>query len=168
VAGNTSAPSFSERKAAGDGHEHRVREELERRGWTVSPYGQVVLADPIRRALQASQSRKRWDADLVAAHGSTVCLIDAKSSMRGEDAWTYHVSRKALRAGRDMAAFFDLPLYYVFANLGVATPTEVMQFCRLTCLGEAGGYVSFGSGLLRPFDDVFGGHERLAGLRLAA
>ena len=98
----------------------------------------------------------RWDVDMVAAHGSTVCLIDAKNSMRGDDAFTYTISRKALRAGIRMVAELDLPLYYVFANLGVATPAEVMQFCRLASLGEAGGYLSFPAGLPRPFDDVFG------------
>lgn len=155
--------SFVERKAAGDVHEERVRQELERRSWIVSPYGQGVLSEPIRRALQRTESRLRYDADMIAAHGSTVCLIDAKNAMRGEDARTYTISRKALRAGLRAAAELDLPVYYVFANLGVATPAEVMQFCRLASLGEAGGYLSFPAGLPRPFDDVFGWDEHQSG-----
>ena len=93
---------------------------------------------------------------MVASLGSTVCLIDAKGSMAGEDAYTYRVSRKSLSAGRRIAVELDLPLYYVFANLGVATPFEVMDFVRIRTIGEAGGWVSFSSGLVRPFDDVFG------------
>jgi hypothetical protein len=98
----------------------------------------------------------RWDPDLVAAHGSTLCLVDCKSSMRGEDAHLYTISRKALRAHRGLAVDLDLPIYYVFANLGVCTPEEVMQANRLSSLGEAGGYVTIPSGMARPFDDTFG------------
>jgi hypothetical protein len=152
----TSNAAWADRKLVGDAHETRVRHELEQRGWTVSAYGQGVLAEPIRRALKAADSRMRWDPDLVAAHGSSICLIDAKASMRGEDAWTYAISRKAVRAHLRMWSDLDVPIYYVFSNLGVATPAEVMQFCRLATIGEAGGYLSFGAGLPRPFDDVFG------------
>lgn len=168
MSGVISMSAWSERKAVGDAHEQRVREELERRGWTVSTYGQAILDERIRRALRTTNSRRRWDPDLIAANGTTIALIDAKSCMRGEDAHTFHISRKALRAGRDLSAADDLPLYYVFANLGVATPTEIMQICRLASLGEAGGYLSFGSGLLRPFDDVFGVQDWPGAGRLAA
>jgi hypothetical protein len=147
---------FAERKAVGDEHEVRVRTELERRGWTVAPYGQGILPEQIRRALKHTDSLMRWDPDFVAAQGSSICLVDAKSSIRGDDAWTYTLSRKALRAHLRMWAELDLPIVYVFQNLGVATPAEVMQFCRLASLGEAGGYVSFPAGLPAPFDDYFG------------
>ena len=152
----SSVLDYATRKAVGDTHEARVRAELERRGWTVSPYGQGVLPEAITRALGRTNSRMRWDPDFVAANGSTVCLIDAKSAMRGEDAWSYTISRKALRAHIRLWAELDLPVVYVFSNLGVATPAEVMQFCRLSTVGEAGGYVSFAAGLPRPFDDYFG------------
>lgn len=148
--------AWAERKAIGDAHEDRVRVELEWRGWTVTPYGQGVLPATTRAALRRTESRMRWDPDFVVSHGSAICLVDAKASMHGEDAYTYTISRKALRSGIRMWAELDLPLYYVFQNLGCATPVEIMQFCRLNTIGEAGGYVSFGSGLARPFDDVFG------------
>lgn len=148
--------TWIDRKSVGDEHERRVKEELERRGWTVDPYGQGVLSEATRRALKTTDSRMRWDPDMIATQGSTIRLIDAKGAMRGEDAWTYTLSRKALRAHLRMWTELDLPIYYVFANLGVATPVEVMQFCRLASMGEAGGYVSFAAGLPRPFDDVFG------------
>jgi hypothetical protein len=164
----TSMATWANRKAVGDEHERRVREELERRGWTVSDYGQGILAEAIRRALQRTESGTRWDTDFLAAQGSTVCGIDAKSAMRGEDAHVYTLSRKALRAGLRLWVERDLPVYYVFANLGVATPAEVMQFCRLASVGEAGGYVSFPAGLPRPFDDVFGNPHVAAGPTVAA
>lgn len=147
---------WAERKAVGDAHEERVRGELERRGWTVAAYGQGILPEPIRQALRHTDSRMRWDPDFVAANGSTLCLIDAKACMRGEDSWTYTISRKAVRAHLRLWADLDLPVVYVFQNLGVATPSEVMQFCRLAAIGEAGGYLSFPAGLPRPFDDYFG------------
>jgi hypothetical protein len=165
--GNVVAAPFAERKVIGDQHELRVRAELEKRGWAVSPYGQGILGEPIRRALRHTESRMRWDPDMIAAQGSSVCLIDAKTSMRGDDAWSYTLSRKALSAHLRMWAELDLPIYYVFGNLGVATPAEVMQFCRLATLGEAGGYVSFAAGMPRPFDDVFG-IPAAAELKLAA
>lgn len=154
--GQVIAAPFAERKAIGDQHEMRVRGELELRGWTVAPYGQGVLPEAITRALGRTGSRMRWDPDMIAVNGSTVCLIDAKSSMHGDDAWTYNISRKAVGAHLRMWADLDLPIFYVFQNLGVATPAEVMQFCRLATLGQAGGYLSFPAGLPRPFDDYFG------------
>jgi hypothetical protein len=163
-------PAYADRQAVGDAHEQRVRLELEQRGWTVAPYGQGVLPEPIRRALKTTDSPMRWDPDLVAASGSSICLIDAKAAMRGTDAWSYTVSRKALQAHLRMWTTLDLPLYYVFSNLGAATPAEVMQFCRLSRLGNAGGYVSFPAGLPRPFDDVFGqpAMDAMTDLRRAA
>lgn len=152
----TTLPTWADRKAIGDAHEQRVAIELERRGWTVAHSGQGILPEPITRALGRTDSPKRWEPDLICALGSTVCLIDAKSSMRGEDAHIYTISRKALRAQISMAALYDLPIYYVFANLGTATPAEVMQFARIATVGEAGGYITIGSGLVRPFDDTFG------------
>lgn len=147
---------FATRKAIGDAHEQRVRHELEARGWTVNDYGQKILREVTRRALQRTESRMRWDPDFIVSHGSLLCLVDAKSAMRGEDAYIYTISRKALRAHIRLWAELDIPIYYVFPNLGVATPVEIMQFCRLATLGEAGGYVSFPSGLVRPIDDAFG------------
>lgn len=163
----TTMSSWVERKAVGDAHERRVKAELESRGWTVAHYGQALLPEPIVRALQCTESTMRWDPDLVASQGSTICLIDAKCAMRGDEARTYTVSRKALRAHMRMWVDLDLPIYYVFSNLGVATPSEVMQFCGLARLGDAGGYVSFGCGLPRPFDEVFGS-PAMAAMSVAA
>jgi len=148
--------SWAGRKAVGDAHEERVRRELERRGWTVMPYGQGTWPEPIRAALRRTESVMRWEPDLLIAQGSTLRLIDCKAAMRGEDAFMYSISRKALRAHVRMFAERDLPIFYVFDNLGVLTPPEVMQNSRLETIGDAGGYLSISSGYPRPFDDVFG------------
>lgn len=163
----TTLSTYRERKLVGDAHEDRVQTELRSRGWTVDPYGQALLSEPTRRALSCTESRMRWDPDMVASLGSTVCLIDAKGSVFGEDIHTIRISRKAVEAGRRLAVDTDLPLYYVFANLGVATPFEVMDFVHLRSLGKSGAYISFGSGLLRPFDDVFGTPGGFSGLAAA-
>jgi uncharacterized protein YceK len=162
--------NWAERKTVGDAHELRVRGELEQRGYTVSPYGQGVLAEPIRRALKMTDSSMRWDPDMVAACGSFICLIDAKTAMRGEEAHRYTISRKALSAHLRMSAMLDLPIYYVFSNLGVATAVEVMQHCGLARIGQTGGYVSLPASAPLPFDEVFGAPQAatLAALKIAA
>lgn len=148
--------SWTARKEVGDAHEARVRYELEQRGWTVAQYGQALLPEQIRRALKVTDSAMRWDPDLVAACGSYVCLVDAKAAMRGADAHRYNISRKALKAHLAMFAMLDLPIYYVFSNLGVATAVDVMQYCRLTAVSQTSGYVSLPAGVPVPFDEVFG------------
>lgn len=150
-------PGWNARLATGLEHEERVRAELERRGWTTSPYGQGVLDEQVRRALKLTDSPRRFDPDFIVAQGSTVCGIDAKATMRGDAAHTYTISRKVLEAHLRIWANDDLAIYYVFSNLGVATPHEVMQFCHVTRIGEVNGsYVSFAAGAPRPFDEVFG------------
>lgn len=165
----TNLPTWPDRRAVGDEHERRVREELERRGWTVNPYGQGVLSEEIRRALKTTDSPMRWDPDLVAACGSSICLVDAKTAMRGEAAHHYSISRKAVQAHVQMWARLDIPIYYVFSNLGVATVLDVMHYCRLATLGQTGGYISLPAGIPMPFDEVFGSPPPVgAALRVAA
>jgi hypothetical protein len=149
--------SWAERKAVGSEHEQRVWREFEARNHAVARYGQGILPAPIQRALGATDSIMRWDPDLIVAQGTALALIDCKASMRGNSADRYTISKKALRAHLRMSAERELPFYYVFSNLGVATPHEVMQFCGLRTLGAAaGGYVSFLAGRPHPFDEVFG------------
>lgn len=119
-------------------------------------YGQGVWPERISAALRHTDSAMRWEPDLIASYGSTIRLIDCKASMRGEDAYQYTISRKAITAHLRMFAERDLPIYYVFDNLGVATPYEVMQFCRIDRIGSAGAYLTIQSGMPRPFDDAFG------------
>jgi hypothetical protein len=147
---------FPVRKAVGDAHEQRVRAELERRGWTVAEYGQGVLPDEIRRPLGRTNSRLRFDPDFIAARGSRVVMVDAKSSMRGENADNFTISRKALDAHMRLWVETGLPMLYVFANLGVASPADVLRFCGLKTTAEAGAYVSFSARMPGPFDATFG------------
>jgi hypothetical protein len=147
---------FAARKAAGDEHEDRVREQLEKRGWTVSPYGQRILAEEIRRALKRTESPARWDPDFVVACGSTIRYVDAKGSLRGMNADLNFISRRALEAHRRLQSDRDIPVFYVFGDLGVMTPDEVLRAAEVERLGTAGGYLSVPRDASRKLDDVFG------------
>lgn len=147
---------WSQRKAVGDAHEARVRAELEARNWTVQPYGQGIFSEQVRHALQTANSEMRYDPDMVAVRNTDICFIDAKASMQGRYADTYRITRRSLNAARRFWVMFDLPVWFVFSNMGVASPADVMDYCGLTRLGAAGGYVSFSAGLPKPFELIFG------------
>jgi hypothetical protein len=153
----TTQASFEQRLATGLDHEQRVQTELEARGWAVSPYGEGVLSDPVRWALQRTESYRRSDPDFYAAHGSTIYGIDAKTAMRGELAAVYRISRRTLADHLRMWAEGEPPIYYVFGNLGVATPAEVLRFHGVDSISQvSGSYVVVDAGRPRPFDEVFG------------
>ena len=135
----------------GDAHERRVAEELALRGWDVSPWGQGVLTEAVRVALRGTESSLRWTPDLVAAKDRQVFLIDCKSRMTSRITHRHAVERAA--------AWTQLPICYVFDNLDILTPLDVLM------LGRTGPQPAAGSGSpyhLVPtrrslaFDEVFG------------
>jgi hypothetical protein len=155
--------SFQRRKAVGDAHEARVAEELAARGWDVSVWGQAILTDTVRSALQRTGSFLRWTPDLVAAQGERVILIDCKSRMTSHASRRHAVERAAVMAHVQLAAWALLPVVYIFDDLGVLTPFDVLLS------GSAGPRSAAGSGapyFLVPvdrslaFDDVFGAARR--------
>lgn len=151
-------PSFQQRLTIGLAHEQRVAEELTLRGWTVSAWGQGVLTDPVRAALQGTDSALRWTPDMIAARGEVVLLVDAKCAT-SPDSGRHAVSRDAVRAQLQFAAWTDTPVYYVFSDLGVLTPHEVLAVGRTgphLSVGRRGPYYLLPAGMCRPFDDVFG------------
>lgn len=153
----TSITTWTRRKAVGDGLEKRVREELERRGWTVMPYGQGQWPEAISAALRMTDSTMRHEVDLIAVLGTTLRLIDCKASIRGAEANQYTISRKTLAAHLRMVVDRDLPVYYVFDNLGVLKPWQVLDINGLDRLGGPGGaYLTVPAGAPHPFDEVFG------------
>lgn len=162
---------WERRKAKGDAHEQYVAEELTLRGWEVNPWGQGILTHPVRGALRRTDSSLRWTPDLVAARGEVVVLIDCKSRMTSGASGRHAVERAAVKAHLQLCAWTDLSIYYVFDNLGVLTPHDVLMAGRIgphTRVGSGAPYYLIGTGLDRPFDDVFGTHERVVGLRVAA
>lgn len=155
--------SFEDRLAVGIEHEQRVAEELTLRGWAVSPWGQGVLDEGTRAALQATESALRWTPDLVAARGEVVVLVDAKCSLSPHTG-RHSVARDAVRAHLQSATLYDVPVYYVFSDLGVMTPHEVLAVGRTgphLTIGRRGPYYLIPGGLCRPFDDVFGSAEQV-------
>lgn len=133
-------PSFQHRKAVGDAHELRVAGEFSRRGWDVNPWGQGVLTETVQRALQGTDSAFRWTPDLVVAKSNRIALIDCKSRMTSRTTHRHAVERAAVTAHLQLVAWTQLPVYYVFDNLDVLTPYDVLV------AGHNGPYSQAGSG----------------------
>lgn len=159
---------FPERLAKGEELEDRVTEELERRGWTVWPFGQGTWPEEARRAVKASDSDLRFLPDLGAARNHDVVFVDCKNTMKIRDGDFHSINRRCLEAGRKWAPRHDWPLYYVFDQLGVMTPHQVMDWQRMRRLGNAGSFIRIPRHMPMPFDEIFGAPERLPGTGLRA
>ena len=154
--------SFSDRLGVGTAHEQRVAIKLRECGWAVAPWGQGVLPEEIRDAIQRSDSRLRHMPDLIAARDGELVTIDCKDRMHSTGTGRYAVSRKCVNFGLQMAAL-GVPLLYVFGNLGVLLPTEVMTYGRIGPHANGGGaYYLVPERLGHKFDDMFGDPQALA------
>lgn len=156
---------WDQRNRIGVALERRVAEELRDRGWHVNAWGQGTLDAPVRRALRRTDSCARWTPDLVAARNQMVCFIDCKANMTGGASRRHAIERAAVRAHLQFVAWNNLPVYYVFDDLGVATPYDVLM------AGEPGPTPRVGSGAPyylisathdRAFDSIFGDSEEVA------
>lgn len=149
--------SFTVRLSAARAHECRVGRELEQRGWEVTPWGQGILPPGTCRALAACGSRFRHFPDLVAARGGQAAAVDAKDGACSAVSGRYAVSRGCVSFGLQFTAAFDLPVYYVFGNLTVLSPAEVMA-CGAARRGEPGNgsYYLVPGHAGRDFDEIFG------------
>lgn len=151
--------TWQERLEVGKLLERRVPEELSARGWHVNPGGQGVLDEPIRAALKRGYGEGiRHTPDLIAARGDEVVLIDCKGRMTSRDTGRHSLSRGSVRAHRQIEAVHDVPIYYVFDDLGVLSPYEVVKIGRRGPHDRIGrrAYYLIDAGLTRPFDAVFG------------
>jgi hypothetical protein len=146
--------SWQQRKLVGDAHEERIAQELQARNWTADPWGQAILSEPVRRAV----SRTRWKnfPDLVAARAGDLVAIDAKDHMSSAETGRYAISRECVSFGLQFVAAFGVPIFYVFGNLGVLTPQEVMSYGSTGPRGMGGSYYLVNGRLAHQFDDVFG------------
>jgi Holliday junction resolvase len=146
--------TWSERKTVGDQHEQRVAVELRSRGWEVAPWGQGMLPDAIRQAA----SRTTWAncPDLIAARDGDLVTIDCKDRMSSSETGRYAIARKCVSFGLQFVASFGIPTFYVFGNLGVLTPWEVMAYGSVGPRGLGGSYYLVNGRLAHQFDDVFG------------
>lgn len=146
--------TWEARKQTGDAHENRVAVEMSNRNWVVDPWGQAVLSEQVRRAI----SRTRWKnfPDLVAARDGDLVAIDAKDRMSSAETGRYAISRECVSFGLQFVAAFGVPIFYVFGNLGVLTPQEVMSYGSTGARGMGGSYYLVNGRLAHQFDDVFG------------
>lgn len=151
--------NFEQRKAVGDAHERRVCEALEARGWTASHYGQGALPPAIRAAIAASDYPIRYAPDLIAARDGDVIAIDAKNRMHSTQSDRYAIKRDCVAFGIQFLAAFGVPVFYVFGNLRVLTPTEVQSYGTLGPRARGGAYYLVPGRLGHHFDDVFGTSE---------
>lgn len=151
--------TWAERKRIGDQLEQRVTAELLRRGWSVSPSGQGCFTDQICAALHLSDSPVRWIPDLIASHGPTVCWIDCKASLSGGRSRRHAVEQRAVKVHLQLFALLELPIFYVFDELGVLTPFDVMLHGSegpATAAGSGAAYYLVPAAGDRAFDTVFG------------
>jgi hypothetical protein len=143
----------------GDELEQRVAEELTLRGWTVNRWGQGVFTEPVRRALRRTDSPIRWTPDLVAVFLNSWVLIDCKGRMTSTTSKRHAIQRDAVKAHLQYVAWTYLPVYYVFDDLGVLSPHDVLTCGRVgphTRVGSGAAYYLVPESLTRPFDAVFG------------
>jgi len=106
-----------QRLTLGVEHENHVQAELERRGWTVQPWGQGVLDEAIRQALQVREPPcpYRWFPDLIAAKGTKVCLVDPKSDTSKTENFSVEIAAYGAHTG--MWHMWGVPVIYVFDDL---------------------------------------------------
>ncbi len=141
----------------GDVHEQRVARALENLGWTVQLCGQGTYAPPIRRALARTDSALRYFPDLIAARDGELVTIDAKDRMPSTHTDRYAISSSTLKAGLLFtAAHAPTPLYYVFGDLKVLTPSEVQHYTAHARRHRSGAWLMVATHQAHTFDDVFG------------
>lgn len=145
------------RHQVGDLHEQRVIWELQRRGWTTHRCGQGTFPPAIRQALRRTESALRHFPDLIAARGTHLVTIDAKTRLPSTHTTRYAVSRTCLTAGMQFLGMnTPFPLFYVFGDLSVLTPVEIMYYASIGHQPPGGSYYLVSTRLAHPFDEVFG------------
>lgn len=154
---------WQNRKAIGDAHEQHVIKTLRACGWTVQPCGQGTYPPAIQRALACTHSALRYFPDLIAARDGEVITIDAKDRMPSTDSDRYAISTGTLKAGLLFtAAHAPTPLYYVFGDLKVLTPSEVHHYTTHARPHRSGAWVLVATKRAHPFEEVFGAPPALA------
>ncbi|MFJ1975299.1 hypothetical protein ACIO93_42525 [Streptomyces sp. NPDC087903] len=148
---------WQDRKAVGDLHEQRVANALRARGWTVHPCGQGTYPSQVREALRRTHSALRQFPDLIAARGEEIVTIDAKDHMPSARTNRYAISTTTINAGLQLTAVHaPTPLYYVFGDLKVLTPAEILHYTDHALRHSSGAYHLVSTHRAHPFDDVFG------------
>ncbi|CAL9663525.1 hypothetical protein SUDANB108_07125 [Streptomyces sp. enrichment culture] len=148
---------WHDRKKIGDAHERRVAKALQEHGWTVQRCGQGTYPPAIRHAMARTSSALRYFPDLIAARDDALITIDAKDRMPSTHSGRYAISTAALTAGLLFtAAHAPTPLYYVFGDCKVLTPTEIHHYTIHARPHRSGAWVLVATHQAHAFDEVFG------------
>jgi hypothetical protein len=148
---------WQDRKTISDLHETRVADALRARGWTVQPCGQGTYLPAIRHALARTRSVLRYFPDLIAARDGELVTIDAKDRMPSTHTHRYAVSTATANAGLLFTATHaPTPLYYVFGDLKVLTPAEVLHYTAHSHPHTSGAWLLIATERAHAFDEVFG------------
>ncbi|MEU9181811.1 hypothetical protein AB0C90_34235 [Streptomyces sp. NPDC048550] len=104
-----------------------------------------------------TRSALRQFPDLIAARGAELITIDAKDRMPSTHSDRYAISTAALNAGLVFtAAHAPTPLYYVFGDMKVLTPAEVLHYAKHALRHRSGAYHLVRTTRAHLFDEVFG------------
>lgn len=157
--------TFQQRLKPAVEHERRVQAELEKRGWSVVPYGMGEFPEPIQNALARVPARSllRDLPDMLAAKDDLVRFVECKTSPGRDkyghntvqyDCWTGYLSWQRLTG---------ITVYIVWDDLllSVQRADEMDVSARLDGSGAAGSRTDFlkvpaNTWLARTFDEVFG------------
>jgi hypothetical protein len=94
---------------------------------------------------------------MIAARNMDVVTIDCKARMGSTHTGRYAVSRRCLQAGLQfIGANAPIPLYYVFGDLTVLTPAEVMHYASIGLRHPGGSYYLVSTRHAHTFKEVFG------------
>jgi hypothetical protein len=146
-----------ERNQIGELHEVRVARELKLRGWTVLRCGQGTFPVEIQAALRHTEAALRHFPDMIAAKGSDLIAIDAKTRMPSTQSNRYSISRSGLRAGHQFqGANPDVSFYFAFGDLQVLTPSEISCYSTHGTRQHSGSYYFVDTRHAHTFNDVFG------------
>ncbi len=166
--------TWDSRRRIGGDHEQVVADRLRQQDWIVQPWGMDTLHPTSRALIHACGSPAAHLPDLMAAPRSQphkVVLIDCKAqSVAGETERA--IATGCVFAQLRLSGTLELPLWYVFSDLAVSSPQDVIHSGRLVPAGPNSGsgdmHFRVPRTLDREFDSVFATAARYVQMQIAA
>lgn len=110
-------------------HEANVLDHINGRGggWYAESWGQSLLSEAIRKHLKASASPIRWLPDIIAfAPNCALLTFEAKTTThRTSPNWD--IETASLTSAIAFERFARAPVYFVFDDLTVARPSDILD-----------------------------------------
>jgi hypothetical protein len=145
--------SYRESKACGTTTEIRTFDYLQTRTWETGWNGIERFPEGLRYQISTSGSIYRYMPEIFASKPGRPCMIDCKARM--EDTGFYSINVATLKAHQKMVAMFEIPIYYVFDNMGVL-PRHIAESFLWTRGSTHREYVLIPQTATRAFDAYFG------------